>query len=136
MRQYKSTGILIFDPTTRQTKHYRDWWVILSCDDEIAAYYRYWIQRELDITLQRNLWGSHISIIRGEKPKKNTECWKKDHKTKVSFSYTPEALQHNDTHWWLKIFDIESLSTIREFYGLSERPAISFHLTIGRTMPL
>ena len=135
MQKLQSTGTLIFDPKTQQTKHYEDWWLILRCDESIAQYYRYWVKRSLGIPLQRSLWGSHISIIRGELPCKNKDLWKTDHKTQVVFAYSPELLRNNNTHWWLDV-NLEPLAKYRRLFGLSEKPAFSFHLTIGRIMSL
>tara|TARA_Y100000310_G_C20689909_1_gene821548 strand:+ start:1331 stop:1738 length:408 start_codon:yes stop_codon:yes gene_type:complete len=132
MHRIKSTGILIFDPKTNQTKHYRDWWLILKCDEEIAKYYRYWVQRETGIVLQRSLWGSHVSIIRGEQPVSNVEKWNKHHKQQLEFTYYPELIHSNETHWWIEVA-IDPLSQYRKLFGLKERPLFSFHLTIGRT---
>ena len=144
---FKSFGYLNYDPNNLQTR-YRDWWLLLRCDEGLTAYYRWWIEKEfgyslhssewlekakLDITPDRNwsvtqhgvkttrsAWGSHISVVRGEMPP-NKEFWKRYQNKKVWFEYNPEYMNHNGKHWWIRAYSPQ-LEEIRQELGLTSQP--------------
>jgi hypothetical protein len=102
------------------------------CDDEISKYYREMFYREYPWKgkLTRPVWGTHISIIRGEKIP-NMDMWGKDANKIIEFEYEGGVLDNNE-YYWLKA-KCPYLSDLREKYGLSKEPRFGFHLTIGRT---
>lgn len=126
----KSIGKLVYSPRTHLASSER--WLVLMCDDEISKYYRWLFYREFPWKgkLTRPVWGTHISVIRGEKVP-NYNLWKTDENKLVEFEYEG-GVQDNDEYYWLKV-TCPYLSNLREKYGLSREPRFGFHLTIGRT---
>jgi hypothetical protein len=130
---FKSSGKLTYSPETHLRAN-KGWnrWLVLMCDEELGQYYRSLYQREFfyRAKLQRPVWGSHISTIRGETIQ-NHDIWGlgKDHI--IQFEYEP-PVQDNGEYYWLPVH-CDELSAIREAYGLSREPRFGFHLSIGRT---
>lgn len=131
----KSTGKLVYSPRTHLRSSER--WLVLMCDDEISRYYRHlytvaypYLNAERHGKLTRPVWGTHISVIRGERVP-NHKLWRlNDHKI-IEFDYEAGVLD-NGEYYWLKVVCPE-LEELREAYGLSKQPQFGFHLTIGRT---
>lgn len=167
---FQSFGYLKYDPKNIETR-YKDWWLILKCDDGLTAYYRYWIEKEYpyqvpsyrwldkaeienDLKISwmitqhgvrtiRSAWGSHVSVIRGEKPE-NPDFWQKYENRKIKFEFNPEYISTNGKHWWVKVFSPE-LESIRMELGLTPQPMFfhrqskeqrvnPFHLTLGHSV--
>lgn len=162
-----SFGRLKYDPQHSETS-FENWWLILICDKELASYYRYWVEKEWPceipsgawlhksqlnevsdkwivtqhgVKMCGSAWGSHISVIRGEKPRKNLNRWKAYENLKIEFEYFPETLSTNTKHWWMQIKS-KQLEEIRKEFGLTPQPTYfdkfskkveinPFHLTIG-----
>lgn len=126
----KSTGKLVYSPKTHLASSER--WLILSCDDEISKYYRTLFYREFPWKgkLTRPVWGSHISICRGETIP-NHHLWKLDANKIVEFEYDG-GVEDNGEYYWLKIKS-SFLEDLRVKYGLPRFPKFGFHLTVGRT---
>ena len=126
----KSIGKLIYSPRTHLASSER--WLVLMCDDEISKYYRHMFYREYPWRgkLTRPVWGTHISIIRGERIP-NFNLWGLDANKTVEFEYDG-GVEDNQEYFWLKA-KCPHLSDLRERYGLYREPKFGFHLTIGRT---
>src|SRR5208282_3785912 len=67
----KSTGKLVYSPRTHLASSER--WLVMMCDDEISKYYRHlytmqypYLNGEKTGKLTRPVWGTHLSIVRGE----------------------------------------------------------------------
>ena len=170
MDNFKSFGYLKYDPNNLKTR-FKPWWALLKCDEGLTAYYRGWIGKEFGYNLRsdnwmgkaglnispnklwpvtqhgvqttRSAWGSHISIIRGERPA-DKSLWKKYENKKIWFEYNPEYLNHNGKHWWIKAISPQ-LEEIRIELGLTPQPTYRcrnsgkmkvnpFHLTIGHML--
>lgn len=165
----KSFGYLKYDPKNLETK-YKDWWLILKCDDGLTAYYRHWIEKEFAYGLSskkwlekaglsenedtwmivqhgvktiKSVWGSHISVIRGERPK-DISLWQKYENKKIFFEYDPQYINTNKKHWWIRITSPE-LEEVRLELGLTPQPMFlhrqtgeqrvnPFHLTLGHSV--
>lgn len=125
---FKSIGKLVYSPRTHLATS--DRWLVLLCDDEISLYYRTLFQKEFPYIgkLIRPLWGTHISIIRGERVP-NYHLWRLDENKLVEFEYEPGVID-NGTYYWLNI-KCNYLEELRIKYGLSPYPQFGFHLTIG-----
>ncbi len=121
-----SYGKLIYSPKSHLG--ISDNWAILACDDEISSYYRTLYYREFPWKgkLIRPIWGTHISISRGEKIHSN---WKLDNLKLIEFEYEPGVLD-NAKYFWLKV-NSPYLESLRKSLGLSKTPKYGFHLTIG-----
>lgn len=126
----KSVGKLVYSPRTHLASSQN--WLVLMCDDEISKYYRHMFIKEFPWKgkLTRPVWGTHISIIRGEKVP-NSQLWKLDENKIIEFEYEGGVID-NGEYYWLKA-KCPYLSDLREKYGLYKEPKFGFHLTIGRT---
>lgn len=126
----KSIGKLIYTPKTHLASS--DRWLVLMCDDEISKYYRSLFYREYPWLgkLTRPVWGTHISVIRGEKIP-NDHLWKMNANELIEFEYEP-GVEDNGEYYWLKV-KCPALLDIRSKYGLIRNPRFGLHLTIGRT---
>jgi hypothetical protein len=126
----KSIGKLVYSPRTHLASSER--WLVLMCDDEISKYYRTLFTREFPWRgkLTRPVWGTHVSIIRGERIP-NMNLWGIDANKIVEFEYEGGVID-NGEYYWLKA-KCPALSVLREKYGLNREPKFGFHLTIGRT---
>ena len=126
----KSIGKLIYTPKTHLASS--DRWLVLMCDDEISKYYRHLFYKEYPWLgkLTRPVWGTHISVIRGENVPRS-DLWKMDANKVVEFEYEP-GVQDNGEYYWLKVH-CDELLDLRAKYGLQRYPRFGLHLTIGRT---
>ena len=132
----KSIGKLTYNPRSHLGSNEK--WLVLMCDDEISRYYRTLFTKEYPYAngekyrgkLTRPVWGTHISIIRGEFIP-NMRLWGLEANKIVEFEYDGGVLD-NGEYYWLKA-KCPYLSHLRERYGLTPEPRFGFHLTIGRT---
>lgn len=124
---FTSTGIFHYDPLPG-TKHYQPWWGLVSCDLELLTYYAWFLTRYGIEVETSNLWGPHISVLKGEEPP-NPAAWKKYEDYEVEFHYNHIIRFDNGRHAWVDIYS-EDLSAIREELGFPPKPW--FHMTIGR----
>lgn len=107
-------------------------WALLECDDEIGKMYRslYSLEYFYKSKIQKPLWGTHISIIRGE------TLLSQEIKTElvdlaVEFYYIPEV-KTNGIHFWLPVL-CPILDDIRELFGLGASQ-VAYHLSIGNIL--
>jgi len=126
----KSVGKLVYSPRTHLASSER--WLVMMCDDEISRYYRAMFYSEYPWMgkLTRPVWGTHISIIRGEYIP-NNNLWGLDANKLVEFDYEGGVLD-NKEYYWLKV-KCPYLAGLRLQYGLLAEPRFGFHLTVGRT---
>lgn len=156
---HTSTGIIRYDPYRGNMSKKIDWWAVLEVDKEITRYYRYWINKmvfnplELNhdginskaaakypyTKLQQPAWDAHVSIIRGEKPRKDlTHLWKKYDGMKLEFQYRHNPRYSGDTtgdgrpdNFWFVEVNCPTLMAIRT--ELKRPTNWSLHLTVGKT---
>ncbi len=131
----KSIGKLVYSPRTHLASSER--WLVVMCDDEISKYYRHLFTKEYPYLngektgkLTRPVWGTHISVIRGERIPR-FDLWGLDANKIVDFEYEG-GVQSNGEYYWLKV-TCPYLSELRVRYELPPYPRFGFHLTIGRT---
>jgi hypothetical protein len=131
----KSIGKLVYSPRTHLASS--DRWLVMMCDDEISRYYRHLFTKDYPYLngskvgkLTRPVWGSHISVIRGEFIP-NFKLWRLDENKLFEFEYESGVID-NGEYFWLKA-KCSVLGDLREKYGLPREPKYGFHLTIGRT---
>ncbi len=131
----KSTGKLVYSPRSHLGSNEK--WLVLMCDDEISKYYRALYAKEYPYLngdrgtkLTRPVWGTHVSIIRGERVPKQ-ELWGLDANKIIEFEYD-YGVKDNREYYWLNV-KCPTLNILREKYGLSREPRYGLHLTIGRT---
>jgi hypothetical protein len=137
---HKSTGKIVYDPYRGALKKKPHWWCVVEVDKEITRYYRWWIERRHHIKeLKQPSWDAHISIIRGEKPRRNQmHLWKKYHGEIVEFEYMHNPRRSGDTtggdrpdnYWFVEVRAPELIDIRKEFgYPCDWK----LHLTVGRT---
>lgn len=127
---FKATGKLVYSPKTHLRSSER--WLVLMADEELSQYYRALYHREFFYRskLTRPVWGTHISIVRGEVIP-NAEAWGFAANKFINFEYEP-GIRDNGEYYWLKV-KCDELAAIRELFGIKREPQFGFHLTIGRT---
>jgi len=134
-----SSGTIIYDPYRGKMKKKTDWWAVVEVDKEITRYFRWWVERELNIKLHKPSWDAHISIIRGEKPSiEKLYLWKKYHEKKINFKFSVNVRQTGDTtggdrpdNFWFVEVECPFLKEMREEFGFPSD--WKQHITIGRT---
>lgn len=104
-------------------------WTILLCDDNIGEMYRslYSLEYFYKPKIQKPLWGSHISIVRGElcvleKLKRELNGMK------IEFYYIPE-METNGCHFYLPVL-CPLLDDLRNELSLN-KSIVNYHLSIG-----
>jgi hypothetical protein len=137
----RSIGTFRYSPELRTGSHLRRdggstrWWLILDCDPELGRFLRH--QHTVAIhrtrTIQAPLWGTHISVIRGEEPP-NAKEWDRLQGTEVEFEYEP-VVQETDGYLWVAVACPGALDH-REQLGLPREPYPPLHLTIGNLGPV
>ena len=127
---FKSSGKLVYSPRTHLKSS--DRWLVLMCDDELSKYYRELYRQEYFYRpkLTRPVWGTHVSIVRGEVIP-NADAWGFAANKIINFEYEA-GLETNGEYFWLRVRSDE-LCAIREVFGLPRQPKFGLHLTIGRT---
>lgn len=130
----KLKGILEFSPVDVTKKHEKQsaWKCvsIIKTNCDMDRYYSWFLKKRFNLELNRNLRGSHITIISDRMDKKIfNEASKIFNGREIDF-YLDLEPRSNGEHWWLRVIcpDAES---IREALGLSKDPYFGFHLTIG-----
>lgn len=144
-----SYGKVVYNPKRNMDKNI-DWWCVLELKNHgLVDYYRWFLDRhwyDADVRSVKRQYcrpphHPHISIIRGEKPRKNIEDWGKFLAgEKITFEYSNIIRQTNsiadgkDYFWFIDTF-FDQYITIRYHFGLQiKRDGIPFkgHLTIAR----
>lgn len=130
--QFASQGTLQFDPGMG-TKLFEPNWCIMLCDEEIARYYKWLLQKEgIEIHEPNKIWKFHASVIKGEEPRKNMDKWKQFDGKKITFNYGSYISYSNGRHAWISCY-CDELSDIRDFYGLETNgKKLKYHMTLGR----
>ena len=135
----KGTGKIIYDPYRGKMKKKTAWWAVVEIDKEITRYFRWWVKRELHVDLFAPSWDAHVSIIRGEQPRKGDEhLWKKYDKQIIEFDYSLNVRQSGDTtgwdrpnHYWFVEVTCPQMKQMRDEFGF--KSDWKQHITIGRT---
>mgnify|MGYP007059445852 CR=1 FL=1 len=132
----RSTGTLQFSPEIRPGSHTRRdggstwWWLIIRCNEELGRLFRhlYSTSHYRTRSLQAPLWGTHISVIRGEEPP-NQDEWGRLDGTEVEFEY--DAIFHETDDYVWCLVECEAVLDLRERLLLPRSPVPALHLTIG-----
>lgn len=130
--EFTSWGKLVYDPEYfKNASKPAPWWLIVETDKGIVDYYNYLISKRIGIKLLKPSWGSHISVIRGERINDDFKhLWKQYDGIKLNFKYT-NKIDFNEDYWWVNV-ECDELMKIREELGLSRRPFFGFHITVGK----
>jgi hypothetical protein len=136
-------GTLIFDPEDKTRKHLSQasWKKVAmiqfeesSKNKDICDYYRWFIEKRYNLTLNKPLRGAHVTIINDRYSEMNGK-WEevKELYNGKEFTVTIDLDARTDAqHWWLRIPEKENaqLQEIRTLLGLG-KPFFAFHMTIG-----
>lgn len=138
LEKHRGTGKIVYDPRRGDMKSATNWWCVIDVDKEITRYYRWWLQRERHIILQKPAWDAHISIVRGERAcSKVPHVWNKYQGQKIEFSYEHGDIQMSKDvdqpgyFYWIRV-DCPFVDQMRQELGLPTSWKYH-HLTIGRT---
>jgi len=127
-----STAVLRYSPKLLGNRTSEKWWLIADCDPSLGKYYRHlhFLHTHKCEKLQPPAWKEHITIIRNEEPPEtNKNLWGKYAARPIEFIYSsiPES---DGLFVWLHV-ECPLFEELREELGLSSKPSIPFHLTIG-----
>jgi len=128
-RQYifQTPGTIIYDPHRPGVND--PWWCIVKTDEGVADYYRWLLERRYMIKTIRPPWGSHISIIRGEKPAPAyIHLWKKYHGQQIMVDCSG-YICGNGEFWWINVYN-PIFKTIRDEFHLPSQ--WGQHLSIAK----
>jgi hypothetical protein len=130
-----SVGTFRYSPTLNGSLMRRDggttrWWLIIDCDPELGRFSRHLLVQGTyrTRTVQSPLWGTHISVVRGEEPPLKA-AWERLNGQEVEFEYEP-VIRETDGYLWVPI-RCEAALTHRQELGLQREPDPPLHLTIG-----
>ena len=134
---FQTKAICCFSPalnrsgsTKRRDGKTTEWWLILACDREIGSYLRslYRMKNHGVRSLNEPLWGTHVSVIRDEKPP-NLEAWKRLEGCELEIEYSREVEIHGG--YAVAAAHSEAALDYREELGLPREPPFPLHMTIG-----
>ena len=120
------------ESTTRRDGGSTEWWLILDIDPELGRYLRaeYARSRYRTVQPQPPLWGTHVSVIRGEEPP-DKAAWKKFDGQRVEVRYE-WAVTETREYLWVPVW-CPPATAIRVGLGLPPEPTPAMHLTFGNT---
>lgn len=95
------------------------WWLLARTPEDVAGYYRFWIERRFGVRLIQPGHGAHITVVAGERPLSNEGAWAGLHGRVVSFRYAHEVFT-NGRHWWIRARSAK-LEAIRASFGFPRR---------------
>ncbi len=109
------------------------WWLIIDCDPELGRLLRhlYAVATYRTRAIQAPLWGTHISVIRGEEPP-NQADWGRLQGAEVEFDYESQ-FQETEGYLWVAVACALALE-LRGQLGLPRDPQPPLHLTIGNLL--
>lgn len=132
-----TVGTFRYAPTNHGSTARRDggtteWWLILDIDPELGRYLRaeYARFRYRTVEARAPLWGTHVSVIRGEEPA-DKSAWKRHDGKRVEVRYSWDVTAMND-YLWLPVW-CPAANAVRVELGLPANPTPPLHLTFGNT---
>ena len=134
---FTTSGVCRFSPpvtrtgsTTRRDGTSTEWWMIVECGRDIGAYLRslYCEYHHRVSILNEPLWGTHVSIIRNEKPKQMGN-WKSLEGQPITIRYSNQVEIHEA--YAAVSAECDALLDYRMSLGLPREPEIPMHMTIG-----
>jgi hypothetical protein len=130
----KMKGILDFnlEDVTKKHKSQSAWKrvAVIKTGCDLDRYYAWFLKNRFGLELNKNLRGSHVSIISDRMDRDiYEEASRHFHGKEITF-YIELEPRGNGNHWWLRVHSPDA-ETIRESMGLSRNPYFGFHLTLG-----
>lgn len=126
----KLSGKLIYEPVRPDLKktHKQRTLIIQPRYDDMDLYYQWFLKKRYGLMLQRPVWRTHVTIVKGDERFTNAEAWKKHEGRFIEFEYSPE-LEKRWQFWVLPVRGAK-LKDMRAELGL--KSDFPFHITIGR----
>lgn len=153
MKMFKTHGRIEY----AAKRNFRDdkrnnWWATLEVPnfEEIGKYFRWYLDKEWyehdrirgnKIPYHRPSHPYHVSLIRGEKPKKNIDKWgtyMKGQRVEIEYDWPHQVINppSGNGFFWVCPVHISVKNDIREFFGLPTKThdgkAYTAHLTMAR----
>lgn len=131
----KAKGVLEFEPEDKTKKHksQASWKrvAMIRTNDDLCEYYSWFIRTRFNLTLNKPLRGSHVTIINDAEREVPLfgEAAKVFNGKEIDFYIDPEP-RTNGEHWWLRVY-CKDAEAIRMSCGGSATPFFAFHLTLG-----
>ena len=150
---FQSTGRVVYN-ADRGLSDGQVWWctIDLDKDDDLARYYRWWVDRawwEADSRTRKRgyhkpIHPPHISIIRGETPRQNAEDWGQYRAGElVTFRYSHIVRQTSNAfnseepdRFWFVDTQWDGYARMRRHYGLPwqrDNKPFQGHITVAKT---
>jgi hypothetical protein len=132
----RTIGTLRYSPelrdgsTARRDGGSTRWWLVIDCDPDLGRLLRHQFALGVHRTRipQPPLWGTHVSVIRGEEPPRK-EVWKRRDGEAVELEYTLDV-RETEGYLWVPVLCPAAVECRREL-GLPGEPSPPMHLTFG-----
>ena len=129
---FELKGTLVYDPVRPDFKksHKTRTLIIELPRDTLDLYYQWFLRRQHGtwLDLQRPMYGTHVTIVKGNEHVPDLTNWKKHAGKTVTFQVSPLVRRH--WHFWNLPVRGPRLDELRSELGLTK--TMPFHLTIGR----
>lgn len=133
MSWLKTKGRLIYDPVREDFKktHKQQALILQLPRDQLDLYYQWFLTKQYGtwLTLQRPMYGLHITVVRGDERPKFQEHWKKYSNQEIEIEYNPEMIERYWAFWTIEVRS-EKLDEIRRELGFKNFHR--HHITFGR----
>lgn len=130
----KLKGILDFTPINRTKKHAaQSSWkrvALIQTGCELDRYYAWFLSKRFNLTLNKNLRGSHVTFISDKVNFDQFEQAAQIFGGKEIEFYLDNNFKSNGSHWWLNV-ECNEAKNIREILGLDRDPYFGLHFTLG-----
>ena len=107
--------------------------IILKVDNSISSCYSWFLNRELNIDVQKPMWGTHITVVSDKDRVTDIEKFNRLKDTlngkEILVPYNVDV-QKQFQFWVLRVTPTEEMIDIRRQLGLKEN--YPFHITVGR----
>ena len=118
---------------TKKQKSQSSWkrtaMILTKCD--LDKYYSWFLKSRFNLELNKNLRGSHVTIINDRMEKSIfNEGSRIFHGREIEFWIDPKNIKSSGKHWWIDV-KCPDAENIRECLGLKRIPYFGFHLTLG-----
>lgn len=150
---YSINGVIKYEAKRNfKSDHRNKWWMTLEVPnfEEVGRYFRWYIDKEwynIDrvrtnkVLYYRPSHPYHVSIVRGEKPKKNIDDWGKfmmNSKMEIIYDWPIQIISppSGKGFFWVSRVKLKGYNEIREHFGLPTKThdgaAYSGHMTVAR----
>lgn len=132
----KATGKLVYQPSTRfslrKKRNIDETHTIVPVDNNLAAYARWWVDREIHLFLQPPMLGAHVSVFNGKETlnENAAQFLQETNGTTITYEYSLNVQQH--WKFWVLPVRSNDLMYIRDKCGVNKN--YHFHITIGRML--